>query len=182
MHIVEAVLALVALAMAVAAVAERLRTPAPSLLVLVGLGVGYLPGIPHTDISPRLVTLGVLPPLLFAAAQQVSLSDLAEVWRPVALLAVGLVGVTAAAVAGVVHALDGGVGVAVAFTLGAVLASTDPVAVTALSRRLRLPARLQTLVQAESLFNDATSLVLFQVAVVAVTRGGMSLGDGVWRG
>src|SRR4051812_5329174 len=167
--------------MAVASLAERLRTPAPSLLVVVGLGVGYLPGIPETHVSPQLVTLGVLPPLLFAAAQQISLADLAAVWRPVAVLAVGLVAVTAAAVAGVTHALEPSISVAVAFTLGAVLASTDPVAVTALSRQLRLPERLQTLVQSESLFNDATSLVLFQVAVVAVTTGGLSVGGGAWR-
>src|SRR5205823_6302080 len=69
----------------------------------------------------------------------------------------------------------------VAFTLGAILASTDPVAVTALSRRLRLPARIETLVQSESLFNDATSLVLFQVAVAAVASGGMGIGHASWR-
>ena len=181
MHIVEATVALVVLATAVATLAERLRTPAPSLLVLVGLGVGYLPGIPATHISPQLVTLGVLPPLLFAAAQQISLIDLAAVWRPVAVLAVGLVAVTAAAVALVTHLLEPSIGVAVAFTLGAILASTDPVAVTALSRRLHLPERLQTLVQSESLFNDATSLVLFQLAVAAVVSGGMSVADASWR-
>jgi monovalent cation/hydrogen antiporter len=180
-HIVEATLALVVLAIAVASVAERLRTPAPSLLVLVGLGVGYLPGIPQTHVSPLLVTLGVLPPLLFSSAQQISLVELRAVWRPVAVLAVGLVAVTAAAVAGLTHWLFPSIGLAVAFTLGAILASTDPVAVTALSRQLRLPERLQTLVQSESLFNDATSLVLFQVAVTAVTAGGMSIAEGGWR-
>lgn len=179
MHSVEAVLGLVVLATAVAALAGRLRTPAPSLLVLVGLGVGYLPGVPATQVTPELVMLGVLPPLLFAAAQQISLTALATVWRPVFGLAVGLVAVTAAAVAGVTHAVYPAVGLSVAFTLGAIVASTDPVAVTALSRRLRLPERLGTLVQAESLFNDATSLVLFQVAVAATVAGHMSVGTGV---
>jgi monovalent cation/hydrogen antiporter len=145
--------------------------------VLVGLGVGYLPGVPSLEVSPELVLLGVLPPLLFAAAEQVSLPDLAKLWRPVAVLAVGLVAVTAIAVALVTHAVDSSISVAVAFTLGAILASTDPVAVTALSRRLRLPERVGTLVQSESLFNDATSLVLFQVAVVAVATGGMDVGE-----
>ena len=181
MHTVEAVLGLVVLAIAGATLAERLRTPAPSLLVLAGLGVGYLPGVPATHVTPELVTLGVLPPLLFAAAQQVSLIDLVAVWRPVALLALGLVGVTAAVVAVVTHAFDPAIGLAPAFTLGAVLASTDPVAVAALSRQLRLPERIGTLVQSESLFNDATSLVLFQVAVAAVVGGGMSAGEGIWR-
>src|SRR3954452_16570601 len=138
--------------------------PAPSLLVAAGLAVGLIPGVPTWHLSPDVVTLGILPPLLFAAAQQLSLSELRAVWLLVTVLALGLVGLTAVAVAVVTHAVDASVGVAAAFTLGAVLSSTDPVAVTALSRRLRLPDRVATLVQAESLFNDATSLVLFQVA------------------
>lgn len=181
MHNVQAIVGLIALAIAGATLAHRLRTPAPSLLVLVGLAVGFLPGLPDTQVSPQLVTIGVLPPLLFAAAQQVSLVDLRHVWKPVALLASALVAVTAAAVAGLTHLVDGSIGIAVAFTLGAVLASTDPVAVTALSRELRLPERIGTLVQSESLFNDATSLVLFQVAVTAVTSGGMDPGAAVVR-
>jgi Na+/H+ antiporter len=175
-HDVIAVVGLVALAVAGAAVADRLRTPAPSLLVLLGLGVGLLPGVPTLQLSPDLVLLGVLPPLLYAAAQQVSLPDLRAVWLPVTVLAVGLVAISAAAVAGLTHLVEPSIGVAVAFTLGAVLASTDPVAVTALSRQLRLPERIATIVQSESLFNDATSLVLFQVAAVAVTTGGLSGG------
>jgi len=173
MSVVAAVLALVVLAIAIAALADRLRTPAPSLLVLAGLGVGFMPGVPTPTISPLLVTLGVLPPLLFAAAQQLSLPELRRVWRPVAQLAVGLVLATATAVALVAHAVDPALSLASAFVLGAILASTDPVAVSALSRRLRLPERIGTIVQAESLFNDATSLVLFQVAVLSVTAGGL---------
>ena len=98
MHDIEAVLALVVLAIAVAAVAPRLRLPAPSILVLVGLGVGFIPGLNAVHPSPELVTLGVLPPLLFAAAQQLSLIDLRQVWRPVAVLALGLVLLTAVTV------------------------------------------------------------------------------------
>src|SRR4051794_18535127 len=173
----EVIVGLIALGIAVAALAEWLRTPAPSLLVAVGLGVGYLPGVPSLEVSPELVLLGVLPPLLFAAAEQISLPDLARLWRPVAVLAVGLVALTAGAVALVTHAVAPSISLAVAFTLGAILASPDPVAVTALSRRLRLPERVATLVQSESLFNDATSLVLFQVAVTAVATGGMDVGD-----
>ncbi len=181
MAVVEAVLGLVVLAVAIAAVAERLRTPAPSLLVVVGLAVGFIPGLPSPTISPLLITLGVLPPLLFSAAHQLSLPDLRQVWRPVALLAVGLVLLTATATALVAHAIDPSLALAPAFVLGAILASTDPVAVSALSRRLRLPDRVVTLVQAESLFNDATSLVLFQVAVLAVTTGGLSAPTAVLR-
>ena len=181
MHTIEAVLGLVVVAIGVAAVADRLRTPAPSVLVLVGLGVGFIPGFTSLHVSPELVTLGVLPPLLFSAAQQISLIDLRRVWRPVAALAVGLVAVTALAVAAVTHAVAPAISGAVAFTFGAVLASTDPVAVSALSRDLRLPERVGTLVQAESLFNDATSLVLFEVAVTVAVRGHVTAAEAALR-
>lgn len=181
MHNIEAVLGLVVVAIVVAALAGRLRTPAPSILVVVGLGIGFIPGFSTLHVSPDLVTLGVLPPLLFSAAQQISLIDLRGVWRQVAVLAVVLVAVTAALVALVTHAVDPQISGAVAFTFGAVLASTDPVAVAALSRELRLPARISTLVQAESLFNDATSLVLFEVAVAAAVRGQVDAADAVQR-
>ena len=181
MHNIEAVLGLVVVAIVVAALAGRLRTPAPSLLVLVGLGIGFIPGFSTLHVSPDLVTLGVLPPLLFSAAQQISLIDLRRVWVPVSALAVVLVAVTAAVVGAVTHVVDPQISGAVAFTFGAVLASTDPVAVTALSRELRLPARVSTLVQAESLFNDATSLVLFEVAVAAAVCGHVDAADAVQR-
>jgi len=113
----------------------------------------------------------VLPPLLFAAATDVAVSELREVLRSVLTLAVGLVAFTAVAVAATLHWVDPQVSLEVAFVLGAVLASTDPVAVSALARRLRLPPRLLALVQGESLLNDATSLVLFQVAVGVVVAG-----------
>jgi CPA1 family monovalent cation:H+ antiporter len=113
----------------------------------------------------------VLPPLLFAAGEELSWRDLRAVWRPVTALAIGLVVVSAAAVGAVaivLTPLSGGM----AFVLGAVLASTDPVAVAALARRLSLPPRVQALVQAESLFNDATSLLLFRVALSLAIAGG----------
>jgi CPA1 family monovalent cation:H+ antiporter len=164
---------LVALATVVAAFARRLSVPAPSLLVVVGLVVGMLPGAPSIHVPPELISLVVLPPLLYAASEELAWRDLRAVWRPLAVLAVGLVlasAAAAAAVAGAVASLS----VAMAFVLGAVLASTDPVAVNALGRRLSLPARVQALVRAESLFNDGTSLVLFQVAVSLAVAGAAS--------
>lgn len=181
MRDVEAIIALVVLAMAVAAFAPRLRVPAPSILVVVGLGIGFVPGLTSLRPPPDLMTIGVLPPLLFSAAQQISLPDLRRVWRPVTVLALGLVLVTAAAVAATTRAVAPALSASVAFTFGAVLASTDPVAVTALSRELRLPTRLATLVQAESLFNDATSLVLFEVAVAAAVGEHVGVGEAVGR-
>jgi NhaP-type Na+/H+ or K+/H+ antiporter len=167
---VETVLFLVVLGTVVAAFAGRLRVPAPSLLVIGGLAVGLLPGFPPVHVPPDAVSLVVLPPLLYAASEELPWRDLRAVWRPVAVLAVGLVLASAAAVAAVAWAVAA-VPVSLAFVLGAVLASTDPVAVSALGRRLSLPPQVQALVQAESLFNDATSLVLFQIAVSLAVAG-----------
>jgi CPA1 family monovalent cation:H+ antiporter len=176
MRTVETVLFLVVVATIVATFARRLRVPAPSLLVVAGVAVGLVPGVPAVEVTPELVSLVVLPPLLFAAGEELPWRDLRAVWRPVTVLAVGLVAVSALVVGMVAVALTP-LPLGMAFVLGAVLASTDPVAVTALGRRLSLPPRLQALVQAESLFNDATSLLLFRVALsLAVVTGAVSWG------
>ncbi|WP_254125510.1 Na+/H+ antiporter [Amycolatopsis sp. CA-230715] len=167
----ETVLFLVIVATVVATFAKRLSVPAPSLLVVAGVLVGLLPGVPAIEVTPEIISLVVLPPLLFAAGEEVPLRDLRTVWKPVAGLSIGLVLLSAAAVGGVAVMLTS-VPVGMAFVLGAILASTDPVAVTALARRLPLPPRVQTLVQAESLFNDATSLLLFRVALSLVVAVG----------
>jgi monovalent cation/hydrogen antiporter len=175
---VETILFLVVLGAVVAAFAGRLRVPAPSLLVIAGVLVGLLPGVPAVTVTPEVVSLVVLPPLLYAASEELPWRDLRAVWRPVLILAIGLVAASAAAVAAVAWAVAG-IPLSMAFVLGAVLASTDPVAVSALGRRLSLPPRVQALVQAESLFNDATSLVLFQIAVsFAVTGTAARTGPG----
>jgi Na+/H+ antiporter len=151
--------------------ARRVRIPAPSLLVVVGIAVGLLPGVPTVAVTPDVISLIVLPPLLFAAGEELPLRDLRAVWRPVMVLSLGLVLASAAAVAVVAVAITP-LSWGMAVVLGAVLASTDPVAVTALGRRLSLPPRVQALVQAESLFNDATSLLLFRVALTVVVTAG----------
>jgi CPA1 family monovalent cation:H+ antiporter len=170
-------LLLVGAATVVAVAARKLSVPAPSLLVVVGLLIGLIPAVPPVRIDPQIVSLVVLPPLLYAAGEELAWPDLRRVWRPVTVLAVGLVAATAVVVAAVAHALTA-LALPEAFILGAVLASTDPVAVTALGRRLSLPPRVQALVQAESLFNDATSLILFRVAVgIAVAGGSVGVGS-----
>jgi len=173
------VLALVVLATLVATFARRWRIPAPSLLVVAGLAVALLPGSPQIEISPEVIGLVVLPPLLYASAEELSWRELRAVWKPVGILAIGLVLASAAAV-GAVASLVTPLSWQMAFVLGAVLASTDPVAVTALGRRLALPPRVQMLVQAESLFNDATSLVLFRVAVSVAVASAVASAAANW--
>ncbi|MFF4642533.1 Na+/H+ antiporter [Streptomyces sp. NPDC001389] len=176
MRSVGTVLFLVVLATLVATGARRWRIPAPSLLVVAGLAVALLPGAPQIHVTPELIGLVVLPPLLYASAEEMSWRELRAVWKPVSVLAVGLV-LASAAVVGYVASVLTPLSWQMALVLGAVLASTDPVAVTALGRRLALPPRVQVMVQAESLFNDATSLVLFRVAVgVAVASSAVSWG------
>lgn len=177
MRSVETVLFLVVVATVVATFAKRLKVPAPSLLVVAGVVVGLLPGVPHIQVTPDIVSLVVLPPLLDAAGAELPWRDLRAVWKPVSALAVGLVLASAAVVAALVVAITD-LPIGLALVLGTVLASTDPVAVTALGRRLSLPPRVQVLIQAESLFNDATSLLLFRIAVtLAITTGGLSAGS-----
>ncbi|MER6124936.1 Na+/H+ antiporter [Streptomyces sp. NPDC001795] len=176
MRSVGTVLALVVLATVVATFARRWRMPAPSLLVVAGLAVALLPGTPQIEISPEIIGLVVLPPLLYASAEEMPWRELRAVWKPVGILAIGLVLASAAAV-GAVAALVTPLSWQMAFVLGAILASTDPVAVTALGRRLALPPKVQVLVQAESLFNDATSLVLVRVAAsIAVASAAANWG------
>ncbi|MBP2706194.1 Na+/H+ antiporter [Microbispora sp. RL4-1S] len=178
MQSVQIVLFLVAVATVVATFAGRIRVPAPSLLVVAGVALGLLPFTEQIHVTPEIVSLVVLPPLLYAAGEELSWRELRRLWRPVTLLAVGLVLVSAAAV-GYVTTLLTPLPISLGFVLGAVLASTDPVAVTALGRRLALPPRLQALVQAESLFNDATSLILFRIASAVAVAGGIAGWSGI---
>ena len=160
---VEIILFLVVLGTVVAAFARRLRVPAPSLLVIAGLVVALLPRFPAVHVPPEVVSLVVLPPLLYAASEELPWRDLRAIsaGRPGGRPGAGVGGRRSRTVTWAVAAAPA----SMAFVLGAVLASADPVAVSALGRRLSLQAKVQALVQAESLFNDATSLVLFQIAV-----------------
>jgi monovalent cation/hydrogen antiporter len=159
---------------ALTVLAPVLRVPYPILLVLGGLALGFIPGVPELTLPPELVLVGVLPPLLYAAAFFTSLRDLRANFRPIGALAVGLVVATMLAVAVVAHyATD--LSWSASFVLGAIVAPTDPIAATAIARRLGVPRRIVTIVEGESLINDATALVLYGSAVAAVATGAFSL-------
>ncbi|PRY10068.1 cation:proton antiporter [Kineococcus rhizosphaerae] len=158
--------------------AERIEVPQPVLLTVYGLVLGLVPHVPAPDLAPDLILPLVLPPLLFAATQTTTVRELRQAARPVLGLAVGLTLLTAAAVAVVGHAL--GLPWAVAVVLGGVVAPPDPVAASAVAGRLHLPARLVSVLEGEGQFNDATALVVYQVSVMAVVAGGVSVGQIGW--
>jgi monovalent cation/hydrogen antiporter len=167
-------LVLLALVVAVAALsvlARALGLPYPILLVLGGLVIGFLPGLPDVELPPELVLVLFLPPLLYYAAFFSSPRELRADLRAISLLAVGLVLATMGVVAVVTHALIGGLPWAAAFALGAIVAPTDPLAATAIARRLGVPRRIVTLLEGEALVNDATALVAYRIAVGAVIGG-----------
>lgn len=170
-------LGLLAAVAAMLAVAPRLRIPYPILLVLGGLAIGVIPGMPDFELRPELVFFGVLPPLLYGSAFFTSLRDLRANVRPIGLLAVGLVVMTTVGVAVVAHAFIDGLTWPSAFVLGAIVSPTDPIAATAIARRLGVPRKLVTIVEGESLVNDGTGLVLYRVAVAAVVTGSFSALD-----
>ena len=174
-------LALLVAATALLVLAPIVRIPYPILLVLGGLGIGFVPGAPDVQLSPEIVLVGILPPLLYSAAFFTSLRDLRANRRAISLLAVGLVLVTMLTVAAVCHATIGGLSWPVCFVIGAIVAPTDAVAATAIGSRLGLPRRLVTLIEGESLINDATALVAYSFAVAAVTTGTFSLWHATWR-
>jgi CPA1 family monovalent cation:H+ antiporter len=161
--------------------APILRIPYPILLVLGGLALGFIPGLPRPVLNPEIVLVGILPPLLYSSAFFTSLRDLRRNARPLALFTVGLVLATTVAVAAVCHTFISGLSWPVSFVVGAIVAPTDAVAATAIASRLRVPRRLVALLEGESLINDATALVAYRFAVVAVLTGTFSLGHAIWR-
>jgi CPA1 family monovalent cation:H+ antiporter len=169
-------LALLISAAALLILAGPLRIPYPILLVLGGLLLGFGPGVPKLTMPPELVLVGILPPLLYVQAYFTGLRELRHNIRPISLLAVGLVGLTTAGVALVAHAITD-LGWAESFVLGAVVSPTDPIAATAIGRRLGVPRRLIDIVEGESLVNDGTALVLLRTAIVAAVAGSFSPWD-----
>lgn len=171
---IELILGLLVVVVFLAAISRRLHIPAPLLLVLGGLAGALVPGIPEVHLEPDLVLLLFLPPLLYGDAWDTSWRDFRANLRPIGLLAVGLVFATTLAVGAVAHAALPGLPWAVAFTLGAIVSPTDAVASVAIAERLGMPQRLVTIIEGESLVNDASALVAYRFAVAAVLTGAFS--------
>jgi Na+/H+ antiporter len=172
-------LVLISLFIAVAvlnAAANRLSLPYPIVLVIGGIALAGVPGVPSVELDPDLVLVIFLPPLLYSAAFFSDLRSLRANVRPLSLTAIGLVLLTTAVVAVLAHEVID-MPWAVAFALGAIVSPTDPVAATAIMRRVGAPRRIVNLVEGESLFNDAAALVAYRVAVAAAIGGSFSLAE-----
>ena len=176
MSVVESVLLLLLAIAALALLAHKLELPYPILLVLGGLGFALIPGLPAVRLDPKLVFLFFLPPLLYPAALFTSWRDFRANLRPITLLAFGLVLFTTVVVGWLAHWLTG-MPLAAGFVLGAIVSPSDAVAATAITERLRVPQRIVTVLDGESLVNDATALVALRFAIAAVTTGSFSLLD-----
>jgi CPA1 family monovalent cation:H+ antiporter len=150
--------------------ARRWNVPHAVLLVLLGLFLSFVPAMPRLELRPDLVLTLLLPPLLYRAGVNMSWRGFRANLRPILLLAVGAVIFTAACVAALTHYLFG-LPWAVGFVLGAVVSPPDAVAPMAIARRFAIPSRILTILEGEGLVNDATALILFSFAILAVTEG-----------
>src|SRR5208282_1444330 len=161
---------------AVAVVATRLKIPPAILLVLTGIILALVPGLPTVKLAPEFVLLIVLPPLVYSSAVAMSWREFQFNLRPISLLAVGCVLFTTVAAAAVTHWLLG-FSWPVGFVLGAIVSPPDAVAPLSIARNMQLPRRLLVVLEGEGLANDASALILYRFAVVAVSSGVFSLGQ-----
>ncbi|MGB7259857.1 MAG: cation:proton antiporter, partial [Pseudolabrys sp.] len=171
----QTILFMLAVLAAVAVAAKRLNIAPSILLVVAGIGMALIPGLPDITLAPELVLLVILPPLIYSAGVSMSWREFRFNLRPITLLAFGCVVFTTCAVAAAAHYLlqfDWATG----FLLGAIVAPPDVVAPLAIARRLGLPRRLLVVLEGEGLANDATALILYRFAVVAVSAGTFSPG------
>jgi CPA1 family monovalent cation:H+ antiporter len=165
---------------ALASLAQVLNIPYPVVLVIGGALIGFIPGLPQVELDPDVVLVVFLPPLLYGSSIFANFGDFRANLRGLTMSTIGLVLATMCAVAWVAHEIVPGMPWEVAFVLGAIVSPTDPLAAATIMRRLDVPRRLVSGVEGEGLFNDATALVAYRVAVTAVVAGSFSLaGAGV---
>jgi Na+/H+ antiporter len=154
--------------------ARRVHVAPAILLLLTGIVLAFVPGMPTLELPPELVLLVVLPPLIYSASVAMSWREFKRNLRPIILLSVGCVIFTACAVAAATHYLIG-LPWNVGFLLGAIVAPPDVVAPLAIARKLGMPRRILVVLEGEGLANDATALILYRFAVVAISTGAFSL-------
>ncbi len=175
--VIELVLGLFVVIVGLAYLARRVGVAYPILVVIGGLVLGFVPGVPEIELEPDLVFLVLLPPILFGAGFTTPIRDFHANARSIGLLAIGLVLFTTVVVGLVAQALVPTMGPAAAFALGAIVAPPDAVAATSILRRIGAPPRVVTILEGESLINDASALIAYRFAIAAALTGVFSLGD-----
>src|SRR5262245_12973758 len=153
--------------------ARQIRVPYPALLALGGTVLAFIPGAPRIVLEPELALALFVAPILLDAAYDTSPRDLRDNWLPVTCLVLVAVGLTTGAVAIVAHALTG-MPWAAAIALGAIVAPPDAAAAAAVLRQVPLPHRIVTILEGESLLNDASALLIYRAAVIAASAGSFS--------
>ncbi|NML22048.1 Na+/H+ antiporter [Pseudoflavitalea sp. G-6-1-2] len=163
------ILLILALMIGVSGIAEKLKLPVPVLLLVAGLSIGFAPEMPAIELNPEIVMLLFLPPLLYDAAFNISFKDFRVNLNTIGTLAIGLVFITTGGIAVIVHFMIPGMSWPLSFVLGAILSATDAVAAIGLTKGLGLPHKTITILEGESLVNDASALIAYRFAIAAVT-------------
>lgn len=151
------------------ALADKIRLPYPVLLIIAGIAIGFIPGLPDVELNPEIVFLIFLPPLLYDAAFNISFKEFTTHLNTISTLAISLVFLTASGIAVAAHYLIPGMSWPLSFVLGAILSATDAVAAMSITKGLGLSHKTNTILEGESLINDASALVAYRFAVAAVT-------------
>lgn len=158
---------------------KKINISYPILLVLAGLVIAVLPGMPLVELKPDMVFLIFLPPLLYAAAWNTSWKDFWAHRKPIGLLAIGLVVFTSIAIAFVAQALIPGLPLIYGFLLGGIISPPDAIAATSVLQQLKIPRKIVTILEGESLINDASSLIVFRFSLMAILTGSFSIGAAI---
>ncbi|MBX2926181.1 MAG: Na+/H+ antiporter [Chitinophagaceae bacterium] len=163
------ILIIMSLMIGASGIADKTKLSAPVLLLLVGIAIGFVPSMPGIELNPEIIMLLFLPPLLYDAAFNISFREFRTNLNTISTLAIGLVFITAAGIAAIVYYMIPGMNWPLAFVLGAILSATDAVAAIGITKGLGLPHKTITILEGESLINDASALVAYRFAIAAVT-------------
>jgi monovalent cation/hydrogen antiporter len=163
------VIFIMAVMIGLSALADRVKIPYPVLLIIAGIGVGFVPSLPNISLDPEIVFLVFLPPLLYDAAFNISATEFKTNINTISTLAISLVFITASGIAVIAHYLVPGMTWPLSFVLGAILSATDAVAAMSITKGLGLSHKTTTILEGESLVNDASALVAYRFAIAAVT-------------
>ena len=181
MFSIEILIVLLVAVVVLVRLSRRLELPSAILLLVGGLGLSFVPGFSDIELAPEIIFTLFIPPLLFVSSVRTSWRDFRRDGRNISLLAVGLVIATTLIVGFIAHWAIPDLPLAVALTLGAIISPTDDISANSITKRLAVPRRIVTVLDGESLINDATGLVVYRFAVAAVLTGAFSIFEAGWQ-